>query len=128
MDRPRIVGQSLERIVNAKQDRVFPRDICGRLALGIASAFLAPIFGFVLFAIALNPDLRRTFEGWLWMAIIEEMVLALFLFFSCGLIWALAMPRWLERCLDSAMRKLTIALMLFWIPYSIVALWSLWVL
>jgi hypothetical protein len=87
--------------VNDRLDPLFPRDLYGRMALALASAFFGPICGVMAFA-SLFGARPRPWQGvleWLFLAIAEELFLALFLFFACGLIWALATPRWMERLL-----------------------------
>lgn len=111
--------------MDVRVDRVFPRDICGRIALGVASAFFVPVSGWVLIAIALNTELHRTVETWIWATLVSELAISLLLFFGCGLIWALATPRWLEKFLHGATRKLALALFLFWTPFAVLSIWSL---
>ncbi len=111
--------------MDVELDRVFPRDVCGRLALGIASAFFVPLSCFILIAIALNTELHRTVETWIWATLVSELALALLIFFGCGLIWALATPRWLEKFLHGATKKIAVALFLFIMPFSVLGIWSL---
>jgi hypothetical protein len=61
----------------------------------------------------------------LFLAFAEELFVALALFFACGLVWALAAPRWLEGLLEGVTRKLALALGLFMVPFTILAVWAL---
>jgi hypothetical protein len=59
------------------------------------------------------------------LVVVEEFFLSLALFFTCGLIWSLAMPAWLERLLEKVAKRLAIALAIFAVSLSILAGWAL---
>jgi hypothetical protein len=101
-------------------DRLFPRDFYGRIALALGSLTLGPVCWFLAIVLLLGgkPD---GILGWLVLAVVEELFLALALFFTCGLIWSLATPQWLEPLLAGVAGRLGIALGLFAIPLCILA-------
>ena len=109
-------------------ERLFPRDLYGRIALALASLFFGPFCWLVAFGVLFGSrrgGLPNDVPGWLFLAVVEELFLSLALFFACGLVWALASPRWLERLLDAVAWKLVIALGLFLVPFCILAAWAL---
>jgi hypothetical protein len=105
-------------------DSLFPRDLYGRLALGIASVFFFPLSCFIVVAILTRPPPQSLAE-WLALAIVGQVFFAMALFFGGGLIWALATPRWLEGFLELAASRLLLALLLFMLPFGCLAIWSL---
>jgi len=109
--------------MESRLDRLFPRDLYGRLALGIASLFFVPVATFLAFAMLFWARPQGVL-GWLIVGTAAELFMALALFFTCGLIWAMATPRWLERFLDSVTEKLAISLLLFILPLASVAVWA----
>jgi hypothetical protein len=113
--------------VNDRLDPLFPRDLYGRIALALASAFFGPICGIIAFAPMFGARPRQGVLEGMFLAIVEELFLALFLFFACGLVWALATPRRMERVLEAVTRKLMLALGLFLVPFGILAAWALFV-
>ena len=62
---------------------IFPRDVLGRISLCVASAFSAPVFGFVayLFLVLAHP---ASVEGWVVTIIVGELGLAGALFWARG--------------------------------------------
>jgi len=105
--------------------RLFPRDLYGRIALALASLFFGPISAVSLYALVfLNRPPQKLLDSLFWI-ICQELFLALSLFFACGLIWALATPRWLERSLHAVTQKLALALLLFMIPFGLLAFWAM---
>lgn len=79
-------------------DGLFPRDLFGRLALGLVSLLLAPASGLILFSLVFGPGVKPlAWHDRIALLLLEEFLLGLFLFFSVGLLWAIAAPRWLER-------------------------------
>jgi hypothetical protein len=105
-------------------EKVFPRDVYGRIALALASVILGPVFGF-LAVVCLFAEARPNVLGRLFLLIFEELFIALSIFFACGLIWAMATPRWMECVLTAIVGKLAIALGLFAIPAGLFAAWVL---
>jgi hypothetical protein len=105
-------------------DRLFPRDLYGRLALGLASLVLFPVGAFGAGALMLGRAPGNVQE-WLIFAIAEELFVAWTVFFGCGLIWAVATPRWLENCLESVAKRLSMALALVMVPFGLLVLWTL---
>ena len=92
-------------------ENLFPRDGYGRIALGLSSITLGP-FSVGLFWLAAYGEFFGGHHGWLarlTLFALGEMGFALTLFFTCGLIWAIATPRWLERARHVAIIKLWIA-------------------
>lgn len=103
---------------------LFPRDLYGRLALGIASLLFVPLGSLGAYAFLIRARPKGIIERLAFMAT-GEMLLAMALFFGCGFIWAVATPQWLERLLAPVANRLLIALALFWLPFCILALWAL---
>jgi hypothetical protein len=58
------------------------------------------------------------------MVAVEELLISLTLFFGIGLIWALAMPRFIERLQEAVAKRLAIALFLFALPSLILVTWA----
>jgi len=110
--------------MNPNISPLFPRDLFGRLALGIASLFFVTLgtMGAYTFLVRARPNgivEKLTF------ILVGELFVAMALFFGCGLVWAVATPRWLESLLAPVAKRLMIALAVFVIPFGIVALWAL---
>lgn len=104
-------------------DQLFPRDLYGRIALALASLFFGPICWIMAIALLFGPRPGDVLD-WLFLAVVEELVVALSLFFACALVWALATPRWLKRLLEIVAKKLAVALGLFAMPLLIVGVWA----
>ena len=103
---------------------LFPRDLYGRLSLGIASLFFGPLGAVGAFTFLVRARPKGITER-LAFIVVGELFVAMALFFGCGLLWALATPQWLERLLAPVAKRLAIALALFSIPFGIMALWAL---
>src|SRR5689334_8277403 len=103
--------------MNEQTSKLFPRDLYGRIALGIASLVLAPVGAAMFVALLTRPRPRGVTE-WLVVAVASELSLALAIFFVCGLVWAVATPKWLEASLERVARRLTVALFLFMVPFT----------
>jgi len=103
--------------------KLFPRDWYGRIALALASLCLGPASWFMVVACLPGAGpvgvMRRVI-----LAIVEELFLALALFFTFGLVWALATPHWMESFLYGVSKKLNIALALFAISLLALAAWT----
>jgi hypothetical protein len=99
-----------------RMSRLFPRDLYGRLALGIASLLLCPLgtLGAVSCFFGAGP---RGLDHWLVRAMAGELCVAFALFFGSGLVWAVATPNWLENLLEPVAKKMAIALFLFWLSF-----------
>jgi hypothetical protein len=104
-------------------DQLFPRDTYGRIALALASLFFGPVCWVLALALVFGSRPGGVLE-WLFLAIAEELLLALSLFFACALIWTLATPGWLERLLGAVAKKVAVALGLFALPLSILGVWA----
>jgi len=112
--------------VRRNLDRLFPRDLYGRIALALASLTLGPLFGFFSVAMLFRPKIQRpALEEW-FIVSLEAFCLALAVFFACGFVWAVATPRRLERILEHVVAHLGITMCLFWIPFAIAAMWAMW--
>ena len=96
-------------------EKLFPSDLYGRIALGLASLIFGPMFG--IGALALFNMRPQGVLDWILVLTAEELLIALSLFFACDLIWALAKPRWMEQFLNVITRKLFIAVLLFMVPF-----------
>ena len=105
-------------------DQLFPRDPYGRIALALASLSFGPVCWVMALALLFGSRPNDVLE-WLFLAVVEELFVALALFFACGLVWALATPRWLETLLEVVAKKVAIALGFFALPLSILAVWAL---
>jgi hypothetical protein len=104
--------------------RLFPRDLYGRIALAIASLFFLPLGLIGAYTCMFRAQPKGVIER-LTCFVVGELFVALVLFFGCGLIWALMTPRWLEHLLGCIAKRLIIALVLFMLPFGIMALWAL---
>jgi hypothetical protein len=102
---------------------IFPRDVLGRIVLFVASAFWAPVFGFVayMFLVLARPV---TVEGWVVTVIVGELGVAGALFFGAGLIWSVCMPHWLEAFVVRSTRTLMLWLAAFGLLSLPYALWA----
>jgi hypothetical protein len=101
-------------------DQLFPRDLYGRVALALASLSFGPICWVMAIALLLGSRPDGALE-WLFLTVVEELFVALALFFAAGLVWSFAMPRWLEGLLQAIARKLAVAIGLFGVPLCILA-------
>ena len=104
--------------------RLFPRDPHGRLALAIASLFFLPLGTIGAYTFLCRAQPKGIMERLTSFALVDLSV-SMVLFFGCGLIWALATPRWLERLLICIAKRLVIAMALFMLPFGMMALWAL---
>jgi hypothetical protein len=104
-------------------DQLFPRDTYGRIALALASLSFGPVCWVLAIALVFGSRPGGVLE-WLFLAVVEELFVALALFFACGLVWALATPRWLERLLGVVAKKLALALGLFALPLCMLGAWA----
>ena len=71
-----------------------PHDFIGRLALGLLSAIFIPPSAVFLFAFTFAPA-AATWGWWLVRISLWEFFAALLAASVCGLIWAVAAPKWL---------------------------------
>lgn len=94
-------------------DGLFPRDVAGRLGLGLASLFLVTFSGLMLYCLLFRAQPPIAFADRFMLIAVEEFLLGLFLFFLAGLIWAVFTPQWLERFRGSVARKLALGMLLF---------------
>ncbi|MBI5758542.1 MAG: hypothetical protein HZA46_08500 [Planctomycetales bacterium] len=104
-------------------EKLFPRDVLGRIALALIALLFGPISGAFLFAMLFVQN-RQNPDRWVRLVIVE-VALAFFTFSVVGLIWAIATPRWLESALPRVAARLGIAIGIGFIPFAIVALWAL---
>jgi hypothetical protein len=88
-------------------NKFYPRDVYGRIALGIASAVLGTIGGAGLYWYwtHLVPLIQADVAVLLIRGLLTEFVLASTLFGACGLLWAVATPHWFEPILGLVTRK-----------------------
>jgi hypothetical protein len=103
---------------------LFPHDILGRLALLLSSILFVPIggMGAYMFLVKARP---QGWAEWLMIRAAGNLLLALALFFTCGFIWAMTTPRWLENLLQPVARRLVLALAAFAIPFGVMTFWAL---
>jgi hypothetical protein len=104
-------------------DQLFPRDRYGRIALALASLSFGPICWVMAIALLLGSRPDGALE-WLFLAVVEELFVALALFFAAGFVWSLATPCWLEGLLQAIAKKVAVALGLFVVPLWILAAWA----
>jgi hypothetical protein len=104
-------------------DQLFPRDTYGRIALALASLSFGPVFWVLAIALVFGSRPGGVLDS-LFLAVVEELFVALALFFACGLVSASATPRRLERLLGAVSQKLAIALALFTLPLCILGVWT----
>ena len=100
----------------------FPEDATGRVALGIAAAFFLPVCAMYLFSSWFLAPRPRDWLGWVFAFLCQELFIALFQFFACGLLWAIATPRFLRPLLSRSADRLSLALFLFSLPAAVVAI------
>ncbi len=105
---------------------LFPRDLYGRIASGLAGLCVGPMFAAVFYALVFRPQPSQDWQGRLLGMIGKEASLAFTLFFVCQLIWAVAAPRWLERMETFVLRKLGLAMLLFLIPAVPITVRAFW--
>jgi hypothetical protein len=103
---------------------LFPRDFYGRLALATSALFFVPIgsLGDYMFLVKAKP---KGLGERLMIDAAGNLLLALALFFICGLVWAVTTPRWIEDLLGTFTRRLLFALMTFVVPFSVSAIWAI---
>ena len=104
-------------------EKLFPRDIPGRIALALIGLLFAPISGSLLVAMLFSPEGQNA-DGWVRLLVVE-VALAFFTFSIAALIWAVATPCWLESALPRVARNVAIALFVGFLPFAIVGIWAL---
>lgn len=109
-------------------EKLFPRDRLGRVALALVSVVLGPVCGAMAIALVFGERPIPSALGWLLWAILEEIALALALYFACALIWAIATPRWLERRLPGVARTVAIVMALAAAALLSLMIWAFFVL
>jgi hypothetical protein len=113
--------------MDERLEPLFPRDIYGRMALTLASLTFGPIFWLLAVVVVFGARPGPQVVGWpewCFLAVVGELSVALALFFACGLVWAIATPRWLEQVLDVVVTKLMMALGLFVLPFLGLCVWA----
>lgn len=99
---------------------ILPTDVYGRVALGLLSLGFIPFAGaFVVapwYGLLVNRHVPRGFAEWSVHVAIQEFFITLFLVALSGLIWSVAMPKWLPPFANRFARKMAILLL---IPYII---------
>jgi hypothetical protein len=104
---------------------ILPRDRLGRLATFLASAFFAPLSGVVFYGMVFRlPPAKAPLE-FIAKILVEEAALFGFIFFSLALVWALAMPRWLERWVQWSVGRFMLAVALFSVLSLPIVFWAL---
>lgn len=109
--------------MDSKIELLFPRDVYGRIALAIASLSFGPVCWLMAIDLLFGSLPDGPLE-WLFLAAVEQVIVTLGLYFACGLVWALAKPRWLERLLERVTKKVTVVALgllcvLFLAPFAI---------
>ena len=102
---------------------IFPHDVLGRVALFVASAFWAPVFGFIAYAISVGPA-PVTLEGRVFSSVVSELSLAGCLLFGTGLVWSLFRPNWLESLVKRLTQKFILCLAVFILLSCPYAIWA----
>jgi|GEM_PF-474085 len=105
-------------------EKLFPRDVYGRIALDISAMVMLPFSCLLMFSQSpkrIPADLRE----WIARVLVLEVGPALFLFFGCALIWAVATPRWLEHFLERLKRRLVKALLFLMLQLCFDVVWLL---
>jgi hypothetical protein len=110
--------------VERKLDQLFPRDLYGHIALALASLCFGPVCWAMAIALLFGSRPGGVPDR-LFLTVVEELVVALSLFFACGLVWALATPRRLERLFGAVAKNLAVALGLLALPLGILGAWAL---
>lgn len=95
---------------------VLPQSVLGRIALGLLSAIFIPLSVLLLHGLAVAPA-AANWGMELVHILMWELFAGLLAGSICGLIWAVAMPRWIQRLADQLSRRLTL-LLLF--PFAII--------
>ena len=102
---------------------LLPHSLAGRLALGLLSAIYIPPSGLFLFALTFGRPALRSWGDWLARVALWEFFAALLGVSVCGLIWAVAAPRWLPPLAYRCARHLCLTAL---IPFLILAGMLLW--
>jgi hypothetical protein len=102
---------------------IFPHDVLGRIVLFVASAFWAPVFGFIAYAIFIGPA-PVTLEGRVFSSVVSELSLAGCLLFATGLAWSLFCPNWLESLVKRLTLKFILCLAVFILLSCPYAIWA----
>ncbi|MDA1051542.1 MAG: hypothetical protein O3C40_13820 [Planctomycetota bacterium] len=115
-----------ESVVN-----MLPRDVYGRIALGLLSALFLPLSGCVVWwmlrASLLGPaPAPQTAEEWLFLLFVETFFTALFAVSAGGVLWAIATPNWVERAISSYVLKLVFAVFCFCLVGMVLVFWAFW--
>ncbi len=102
-------------------ERTLPRAVAERAGLGVTSLILGIIFGLIAGVVLLTPmpPLGPLFTFVLLAT--EELLVASTVVCVLGLIWAVAMPAWVETLFRSAWKELHVALALGMAPIVVLA-------
>jgi hypothetical protein len=93
-----------------------PHDTASRVLLGLVSAILIPLSVLLICALA-NAPAPANWRMQIVQVLTKQLFGALLFGSLCGLIWAVATPRWIPRLADRLSRRLTFALLL---PFVII--------
>lgn len=110
---------------------MLPRDVYGRIALGLMSALFIPISGCVVWwmlrAYLLGPvPTPKTIAEWLVLLFVETFFTSLLAVSTGGLLWAIATPSRIERALGGYVLKLMMATLSFSLVGLAFVLWAFW--
>jgi hypothetical protein len=112
---------------NPRQSRIeLPRSILGRVSFGAVCLLLLVPSAVFSYASLFGNACCNTVEGFVFHWIGESLCVSLFFFSLFGLIWALAVPNWVDDLFQKAARKLILVLFLFCLLSLPFAFWALW--
>lgn len=99
--------------------REMPRDIESRIRIGLVSLMLGGMLGFFEFALLMTPLPKFNWLFSMIVAVTHELLVAATIFFVLLLIWAIAMPPWIEHLFLHARKHFYIAVVVACIPLGI---------
>jgi hypothetical protein len=105
-------------------EKLFPRDVYGRIELFITSTVLGALGSAGCLAILFAAAAPVGWKEILIRIVFVELAITWTLFFACGFIWSIATPRWIESTLEMVTNRFLIALAVF-MPFNLIAIWIL---
>lgn len=100
-----------------------PRSAFERVGFGFVSLFMLIFFGFGTLVLLLTPMPPLGVLFTLVLIATQELFLAATVIAALGIVWAVAMPLWLEKLYCSALKHLSKAILLGFIMIVLVGFW-----
>ena len=91
----------------------FPRDPAGRFIVGYSAALPGLLCGWAYFGLRQDAAPNESLVVWFLRSTVEAAALALTVYYVSRLIWAIAMPRWLEWISEHIVNHMLVALWVF---------------